>query len=101
MNALRWRDAGVHVASRLSRYREPAWAHQAYQGVMVMRTVRKVIVAALFALACTGSVAVAGPVEPCDAPCWRAYQMCLASGADAGECQQAYSTCVVDLCMGV
>jgi len=46
-------------------------------------------------------VAVAGPVEPCDQPCWRAYQMCLASGTDAGECQQAYNTCVVDLCMGV
>jgi hypothetical protein len=41
----------------------------------------------------------AGP--PCDQPCWRAYQMCLSSGADAGECQQAYNTCVVDLCMGV
>jgi len=27
--------------------------------------------------------------------------MCLASGTDAGECQQAYNTCVVDLCMGV
>jgi len=68
---------------------------------MVMRVIRKVIAGALFALACTGSVAVAGPVEPCDKPCWRAYQMCLASGADAGECQQAYNTCVVDLCMGV
>ncbi len=66
-----------------------------------MRVFRKVIAGAVFALACTGSVAVAGPVEPCDKPCWRAYEMCLASGADAGECQQAYNTCVVDLCMGV
>ncbi|PZS89878.1 hypothetical protein [Stenotrophomonas maltophilia] len=66
-----------------------------------MRVVRKVIAVAVFALACTGSVAVAGPVEPCDQPCWRAYQMCLASGTDAGECRQAYNTCVVDLCMGV
>ncbi len=101
MNALRWRDTGIHLASRLPGYREPAWAHQAYQGVMSMRVIRKVIAVAVFALACTGSVAVAGPVEPCDKPCWRAYQMCLASSADAGECEQAYNTCVVDLCMGV
>ncbi|MGF6417330.1 hypothetical protein ABH900_000797 [Stenotrophomonas sp. AN71] len=66
-----------------------------------MRAFRKVIAGAVFALACSGSVAVAGPVEPCDKPCWRAYQMCLASGGDATECQQAYNTCVVDMCMGV
>lgn len=66
-----------------------------------MHAFSKVIAGAVFALACTGSVAVAGPVEPCDKRCWRAYQMCLASGGEAAECQDAYNTCVVDLCMGV
>ena len=45
-----------------------------------MRTFRKVIAGAVFALACSGSVAVAGPVQPCDLPCWKAYQACMAGG---------------------
>ena len=74
-------------------------------GDMVRRLTGSVLgavsAAAVFALACTGSVAVAGPVEPCDRPCWRAYQACLSTGGDATECEQAYNTCVIDLCMGV
>ncbi|PTS71800.1 hypothetical protein DBR33_19735 [Stenotrophomonas sp. HMWF022] len=66
-----------------------------------MRAIRKVIVAAVFALACTGSVAVAGPVQPCDLPCWKAYQACVAGGADAMECQFEYDRCVMDRCGAV
>ncbi|MEG0192196.1 MAG: hypothetical protein RR831_08245 [Stenotrophomonas sp.] len=66
-----------------------------------MRAIRKVIAAAVFALACTGSVAVAGPVQPCDLPCWKAYQACVASGSDAMECQFEYDRCVMDRCGAV
>lgn len=63
-----------------------------------MRAIRKVIAAAVFALACTGSVAVAGPVQPCDLPCWKAYQACVAGGGDAMERQFEYDRCVMDKC---
>ncbi|MGG6344626.1 hypothetical protein ACQ5SA_15440 [Stenotrophomonas indicatrix] len=66
-----------------------------------MRAIRKVIVAAVFALACTGSVAVAGPVQLCDLPCWKAYQACVAGGGDAMECQFEYDRCVMDRCGAV
>lgn len=66
-----------------------------------MRAIRKVIVAAVFALACTGSVAVAGPVQPCDFPCWKAYQACVSGGGDAMECQFEYDHCVMDRCGAV
>ena len=66
-----------------------------------MRAIRKVIAAAVFALACTGSVAVAGPVQPCDFPCWKAYQACVSGGGDAMKCQFEYDRCVMDRCGAV
>jgi len=66
-----------------------------------MRAIRKAIAAAVFALACTGSVAVAGPVQPCDLPCWKACQACQAGGADAMECQFENDRCVMDRCGAV
>lgn len=65
-----------------------------------MRTFRKVIAGVVFALACSGSVAVAGPVQPCDLPCWKAYQACV-SGGGAMECQYEYDRCVMERCGAV
>lgn len=101
MNALSLCDAWVHLVSIRSLYCGSAWAHQAYQGVMSMRTFRKVIAGAVFALACSGSVAVAGPVQPCDLPCWKAYQACVSGGGDAMECQYEYDRCIMERCGAV
>jgi len=66
-----------------------------------MRTFRKVIAGAVFALACSGSVAVAGPVQPCDFPWWKAYQAGVAGGGDALDCQYEYDRCVMARCGAV
>jgi hypothetical protein len=101
MNALIICDAFVHSVSRRPRYGGLAWSYQAYEGVMSMRTFRKVIAGAVFALACSGSVAAAGPIPPCDLPCWKAYQACLSGGGDAMECQYEYDRCIMERCGAV
>jgi len=68
---------------------------------MSMRILRKMIAGAVFALVCSGSVAVAGPIPPCDLPCWKAYQACLSGGGDAMECQYEYDRCIMERCGAV
>jgi hypothetical protein len=67
---------------------------------MSMRTFRKVIAGAVFALACSGSVAVADG-SSLRSSLLEAYQACVAGGGDAMECQYEYDRCVMERCGAV